>query len=196
MYLLCIVWWAWITENREKSTVNCNDYSESSGWTCDQQDNRFRTFKSPLRKADKNFCDITVEYNQRCRWLLHIRKSLQYRHKILQIQKTCHHYQRRYRHMDTEAVTEQIEKIHAEYASVVQYNNENSLSNVLSIAYWYSVVRIIKGVWCIRSENLCAGLFCFEKNFRIIDLNQVPDKTENERCSIIYYDYTTLQLFE
>lgn len=38
-------------------------------------------------------------------------------------------------HMDTEAVAEQIEKIHAEYASVVQYNNENSLSSVLSIAY-------------------------------------------------------------
>ena len=40
-----------------------------------------------------------------------------------------------YWHMDTEAVTEQIEKIHAEYASVIQYNNENSLSSVLSIAY-------------------------------------------------------------
>lgn len=176
MYLLHIVWCAWITENREKSTVNCNDYSESSGWTCDQQDNRFRTFKSPLRKADKNFCDITVEYNQRCRWLLHIRKSLQYWH------------------MDTEAVAEQIEKIHAEYASVVQYNNENSLSRVLSIAYWYSVVRIIKGVWCI-SENLCARLFCFEKNFRIIDLNQVPGKTENERCSIIYCDNKSGTIF-
>ena len=37
--------------------------------------------------------------------------------------------------MDTEAVAEQIEKIHAEYASVVQYNNENSLSSVFSIAY-------------------------------------------------------------
>lgn len=58
-----------------------------------------------------------------------IRKSLQYRHKILQIQKTC------YRHMDAETVAEQIEKIHAEYASVIQYNNENSLSSVLSIAY-------------------------------------------------------------
>ena len=109
--------------------------------------------------------------------------------------KNCHHHQRRYRHMDTEAVIEQIEEIHAEYASVVQYNNENSLSSVLSIAYWYSVVRIIKGVWCIRSENLCAGLFCFEKNFRIIDLNQVPDKTENERCSIIYYDNKSGTIF-
>lgn len=64
-----------------------------------------------------------------------IRKSLQYRHKILQIQKTCHHHQWCYRHMDAETVAEQIEKIHAEYASVIQYNNENSLSSVLSIAY-------------------------------------------------------------
>ena len=37
--------------------------------------------------------------------------------------------------MDAETVAEQIEKIHAEYTSVIQYNNENSLSSVLSIAY-------------------------------------------------------------
>ena len=36
--------------------------------------------------------------------------------------------------MDAETVAEQIEKIHAEYTSVIQYNNENSLSSVLSIA--------------------------------------------------------------
>ena len=35
--------------------------------------------------------------------------------------------------MDAETVAEQIEKIHAEYASVIQYNNENSLNSVLSI---------------------------------------------------------------
>lgn len=86
-------------------------------------------------KQTKTSVTLQWNYNHRCRWLLHIRKSLQYWHKILQIQKTCHHHQWCYRHMDTEAVTEQIEKIHAEYASVVQYNNENSLSNVLSIAY-------------------------------------------------------------
>lgn len=33
------------------------------------------------------------------------------------------------------AVAEQIEKIHNEYVSVIQYNNENSLSSVLAIAY-------------------------------------------------------------
>ena len=37
--------------------------------------------------------------------------------------------------MDEEAVAEGIEKIHMEYASAIQYNNENSLSSVLTIAY-------------------------------------------------------------
>lgn len=37
--------------------------------------------------------------------------------------------------MDKEAVAENIEKIHQEYASVIQYNDENSLSSVLAIAY-------------------------------------------------------------
>ncbi len=37
--------------------------------------------------------------------------------------------------MDTDAVAEDIEKIHMEYASVIQYNNENSLSSVLAIGY-------------------------------------------------------------
>ena len=37
--------------------------------------------------------------------------------------------------MDGEAVAAQIEKIHNEYVSVIQYNNENSLSSVLAIGY-------------------------------------------------------------
>lgn len=37
--------------------------------------------------------------------------------------------------MDEEAVAEGIERIHMEYASVIQYHNENSLSSVLTIAY-------------------------------------------------------------
>ena len=37
--------------------------------------------------------------------------------------------------MDEEATAEKIEKIHTEYVSAIQYNNENSLSCVLSIAY-------------------------------------------------------------
>ena len=37
--------------------------------------------------------------------------------------------------MDGEAVTKMIEKIHIEYASMIEYNDENSLSSVLAIAY-------------------------------------------------------------
>lgn len=37
--------------------------------------------------------------------------------------------------MDGERLAELIEQVHMEYASVIQYNNENSLSSVLSIAY-------------------------------------------------------------
>ena len=37
--------------------------------------------------------------------------------------------------MDTDAVADGIEKIHMEYASSIQYNDENSLSSVLTIAY-------------------------------------------------------------
>ena len=37
--------------------------------------------------------------------------------------------------MDGASVAMQIEKIHNEHVSVIQYNNENSLSSVLTIAY-------------------------------------------------------------
>ena len=37
--------------------------------------------------------------------------------------------------MDTEMVAESMEKIHTEYASSIQYNNENSLSSILTIGY-------------------------------------------------------------
>ena len=37
--------------------------------------------------------------------------------------------------MDEDTVARQIEKIHGEYVSVIQYHNENSLSSVLTIAY-------------------------------------------------------------
>lgn len=37
--------------------------------------------------------------------------------------------------MDEDTVERQIEKIHGEYVSIIQYHNENSLSSVLTIAY-------------------------------------------------------------
>ena len=44
--------------------------------------------------------------------------------------------------LDAKAVASGIEKIHSEYASVIKYNDENSLSSVLTLAYlssmqWY-----------------------------------------------------------
>ena len=37
--------------------------------------------------------------------------------------------------LDSEMVAKYIDRIHMEYTSVIQYNNENSLSSVLAIAY-------------------------------------------------------------
>ena len=48
--------------------------------------------------------------------------------------------------MDGEAVAFQIEKIHNEYVSVIQYHNENSLSSVLAIAYLSSMQYCFKPV--------------------------------------------------
>ena len=48
--------------------------------------------------------------------------------------------------MDAETVAELIEKVHQEYASVIQYNDENSLSSVLAIAYLSSMQYYFKPV--------------------------------------------------
>ncbi len=48
--------------------------------------------------------------------------------------------------MDEETVAEQIEKIHSDYVSAIQYNNENSLSSVLSIAYLSAMQYYFKPV--------------------------------------------------
>ena len=47
---------------------------------------------------------------------------------------------------DGEAVAERIEKIHEEYASTIQYNNENSLSSVLALAYLSAMQYYFKPV--------------------------------------------------
>ena len=52
-----------------------------------------------------------------------------------------------------EVVAETIEKIHSEYASVIQYNDENSLSSVLAIAYLSSMQYYFKPI-----RELPAGL--------------------------------------
>lgn len=48
--------------------------------------------------------------------------------------------------MDGEIVAAQIEKIHEEYVSAIQYNNENSLSSVLALAYLSAMQYYFKPV--------------------------------------------------
>ena len=48
--------------------------------------------------------------------------------------------------MDGAAVAAQMEKIHNQYASVIQYHNENSLSSVLAIAYLSAMQYYFKPV--------------------------------------------------
>ena len=48
--------------------------------------------------------------------------------------------------MEADTVAELIEKVHQEYASVIQYNNENSLSSVLAIAYLSSMQYYFKPI--------------------------------------------------
>lgn len=48
--------------------------------------------------------------------------------------------------MENEVVASQIEKIHEEYVSSIQYNNENSLSSVLTIAYLSALQYYFKPV--------------------------------------------------
>jgi len=48
--------------------------------------------------------------------------------------------------MDSNAVAELIERFHMDYTSALQYNNENSLSSVLSIAYLSAMQYYFKPV--------------------------------------------------
>ena len=48
--------------------------------------------------------------------------------------------------MDADAVAEGIEKIHAEYASAIQYNNENSLTSTITISYLAAVQYYFKPI--------------------------------------------------
>lgn len=48
--------------------------------------------------------------------------------------------------LDAESVASGIEKIHADYASAIQYNDENSLSSVLTIAYLSAMQYYFKPV--------------------------------------------------
>ena len=66
--------------------------------------------------------------------------------ELIEFQKTSYELLEATLDMDTEAVETGIEKIHSEYTSVIQYNNENSLSSVLSIAYLSAMQYYFKPV--------------------------------------------------
>ena len=55
--------------------------------------------------------------------------------ELVELQKESEQLLNRTLEMDGNAVAGEIEKIHMEFVSVIQYNDENSLSSVLSIAY-------------------------------------------------------------
>ena len=55
--------------------------------------------------------------------------------ELVELQKESEQLLNRTLEMDGNAVASGIEKIHMEFVSVIQYNDENSLSSVLSIAY-------------------------------------------------------------
>lgn len=67
--------------------------------------------------------------------------------ELISFQKESEQLLRDTLQMDGDAVAKEIEKIHREYISVIQYNNENSLSSVLSIAclsamqYYFKPIR-------------------------------------------------------
>ena len=65
--------------------------------------------------------------------------------------------------MDGTSVAEQIEKIHEEYVSAIQYNNENSLSSVLAVAYLSAMQY-----YCLRAENLQILYLFPNRNIRMI----------------------------
>lgn len=71
--------------------------------------------------------------------------------------------------MNGNAVAKEIEKIHREYTSVIQYNNENSLSSVLSIAYLSSMQYYFKPIREFPAVVDLQTLCLFQsRSFRII----------------------------
>ena len=66
--------------------------------------------------------------------------------ELISFQKESEQLLRDTLQMDGDAVAKEIEKIHREYVSVIQYNNENSLSSVLSIAYLSAMQYYLKPI--------------------------------------------------
>ena len=58
-------------------------------------------------------------------------------------------------------VAKQIEKIHNEYVSVIQYHNENSLSSVLAIAYLSAMQYYFKPIRELPTGRGFADLYLY-----------------------------------
>ena len=65
--------------------------------------------------------------------------------------------------MDGEAAAAQIEKLHNEYVSVVQYNNENSLSSVLALGYLSAMQYYFKPIRELPTGRGCADFVFIPK---------------------------------
>lgn len=55
--------------------------------------------------------------------------------------------------LESDQVAKQIEKIHTEYVSMIQYNDENSLSSVLTIGYLSAMKYYFKPIRSYRPEE-------------------------------------------
>ena len=66
--------------------------------------------------------------------------------ELVQFEEQSNHLLEATLDMDEETVAKGIEKIHTEFASSIQYNNENSLSSVLTIAYLSSMQYYFKPI--------------------------------------------------
>lgn len=64
--------------------------------------------------------------------------------------------------MDGDAVATQVEKIHDDYVSAIQYNNENSLSSVLAIAYLSAMQYYFKPVRELPTGRASQTSFSFQ----------------------------------
>ena len=65
--------------------------------------------------------------------------------------------------MDCETVASMIEEFHMEYVSIIQYNNENSLSSVVSIAYLAAMQHYFKPIRELPSGRGFADLVFFPR---------------------------------
>lgn len=82
--------------------------------------------------------------------------------------------------MDAETVAAQIEKIHMEYASVIQYHNENSLSSVLTIAY----LSAMQQIWDKRYPD---SIKAYTGEILLVAVNY-DRKTKTHQCLIEKYE--------